>query len=232
MEKKNKYCQSCGIPMKKDPQGGGTNANGSQNSKYCSFCYQKGHFTFQGSAKEFQEHCRQAMIKGGHSRFTAWLFTRGINRLERWKKVLSKPLVHEQEYNASVEKVWNALTRKEEMKEWYFDIAEFEPKIGFQFQFWGGDEHQQYLHLCEVTEVVQNNKIAYTWRYREYEVTTVVRFELFPEAGKTRLRLTHENVGGFPQDNPAFSIESFTEGWNYILGTSLKEYLKKELGKE
>ena len=85
MEKENKFCQSCGMPMSKDPQGGGTNANGTRNPKYCSYCYQNGEFTFNGTVKEFQEHCRQMMIKDGQSRFLSWLFTRGMKRLERWK---------------------------------------------------------------------------------------------------------------------------------------------------
>ncbi len=40
MEKKYKNCQSCGIPMKKDPELGGTNADDSKSLKYCSklFC--------------------------------------------------------------------------------------------------------------------------------------------------------------------------------------------------
>lgn len=86
MEKKNKFCQSCGMPMKQDPQGGGTNADGSKNEQYCSYCYQNGAFTFNGTVEEFQEHCRQIMIKSGQPKFLAWLFTRGIKRLERWKK--------------------------------------------------------------------------------------------------------------------------------------------------
>ncbi len=85
MSANNKFCQSCGIPMKKDPQGGGTNADGSKNEKYCSFCYQNGDFTFHGTVGEFQDFCKDQMIRGGHSRFTAWLYTRGMNRLERWK---------------------------------------------------------------------------------------------------------------------------------------------------
>jgi len=40
MESKNKFCQSCGMPMKQDPQGDGTNADGSINTFYCSYCYQ------------------------------------------------------------------------------------------------------------------------------------------------------------------------------------------------
>jgi len=72
--------------MKQDPQDGGTNANGSKNDKYCSYCYQNGAFVGgEMSVKEFQEFCRQKMVEGGHSKFTAWLFTRGMKRLDRWK---------------------------------------------------------------------------------------------------------------------------------------------------
>lgn len=86
METKNKTCQSCGMPMKRDPQGGGTNSDGSKNLTYCSYCYQNGEFTFKtNDVKEFQEHCRQQMIKGGHNKLMAWLFSRGMKRLGRWK---------------------------------------------------------------------------------------------------------------------------------------------------
>jgi hypothetical protein len=42
MESQNKFCQSCGMPMKKDPLHGGTNADCSQNELYCSYCYREG----------------------------------------------------------------------------------------------------------------------------------------------------------------------------------------------
>lgn len=86
MMSKTTFCQSFGMPLKKDPQGGSTNADGSINNKYCSYCFQNGEFTFKGSWNEFQEFCRKKMIAGGHSKFIAWLFTRGMGRLERWKK--------------------------------------------------------------------------------------------------------------------------------------------------
>ena len=84
--KNHKFCQSCGMPLSKDPNGGGTNADGTKNTSYCSYCYQNGTFTFSGTLKEFQEHCRKKMVEKGISKFIAWLFTRGIGRLERWKK--------------------------------------------------------------------------------------------------------------------------------------------------
>jgi hypothetical protein len=81
----NKYCQSCGMPMKQDPQKGATNADGTLNQKYCSYCYQEGKFTWEGNVSDFQEFCRQKMIEGGHNRLMSWVFTRGMSRLERWK---------------------------------------------------------------------------------------------------------------------------------------------------
>ena len=86
MEKKYKMCQSCGLPMKKDPEGGGTNNDGSKSHKYCSYCYENGIFSFEGSVEEFQKFCQVKMVEGGHSKPMAWLFTRGMKRLDRWKK--------------------------------------------------------------------------------------------------------------------------------------------------
>ena len=38
-------CQSCGMPISKDPEGGGTLADGSFTIEYCSHCYRDGQFT-------------------------------------------------------------------------------------------------------------------------------------------------------------------------------------------
>ena len=82
----NKMCQSCGIPLKKDPLGGGSEKDGSRSSTYCGYCYENGEFKFKGTdVKEFQEHSRKMMIEGGHNKFFAWLFSRGLKRLDRWK---------------------------------------------------------------------------------------------------------------------------------------------------
>ena len=80
-----KFCQSCGMPLSKDPANGGTTADGSKTDKYCSYCYVNGKFTFEGTLKEMQDFCYQKMVEQGHSKFVAWIFTRGMKRLERWK---------------------------------------------------------------------------------------------------------------------------------------------------
>lgn len=131
-------------------------------------------------------------------------------------------------YQAPLQIVCKAIADKDEMKLWYFDLSEFKPEVGFEFRFLGGPvEGRQYLHLCKITEVIPEKKLAYTWRYDGFEGNTQVTFELFDEAGQTRLKLTHEGLETFPADNPDFARENFAKGWNWLIGTSLKEYLFK-----
>ena len=87
MEKIYKFCQSCGMPMKKDEKGGGSNADGSKNLKFCSYCYQDGKFTSPEitSAKEMQLFVKGKMKEMGIPGFLTGFFTYGIPKLERWK---------------------------------------------------------------------------------------------------------------------------------------------------
>ncbi len=137
------------------------------------------------------------------------------------------PVIVERVFNAPAEKVWKALTAKEEMKKWYFDLPDFRPEVGAEFRFIAGDDTKKYVHLCRVTEVLPGKKIAYTWRYEGYAGDSLVSFELFPEGNKTRLRVTHEGLETFPKSNPDLAKENFAEGWTSIIGDSLKKYLEK-----
>ncbi len=128
--------------------------------------------------------------------------------------------------NASISKVWKAITNKEDMKLWYFDLAEFKPEVGFEFEFEGGKEDRCYLHLCKITEVIPEKKISYTWKYDGYSGSSLVTFELFKEEDKTRLKLTHEGLETLG-DNPDFAKENFVEGWNAIIEKSIKEFVEK-----
>ena len=138
-----------------------------------------------------------------------------------------EPFVIERTYNAPIEKVWKAITNNNDMKQWYFKLADFKPEVGFEFQFEGGDTNKTYVHHCKVTEVIPGKKITYSWSYEGYEGMSYVTWELFNEGDKTRLVLTHEGLETFPQNNPSFARESFAKGWTYITGTSLNNYLQK-----
>ncbi|MBI2429611.1 MAG: SRPBCC domain-containing protein [Ignavibacteriales bacterium] len=140
----------------------------------------------------------------------------------------NEPIVIERTFNAPAAKVWNAITDGNEMKQWYFDLAEFTAEVGFEFQFSGGPApERQYLHLCKITEVVAGKKLTYSWRYDGYAGISFVTFDLFPEGNTTRVKLTHAGLDTFPKEEPDFAKNNFVEGWTDIIGRSLKEFVEK-----
>ena len=138
----------------------------------------------------------------------------------------AEPIVVERVYNAPAHRVWEAITDKEKMAKWYFQLDRFEPTVGFEFSFEGGSENQTYVHLCKVVEVVPGKKIAYTWRYKDHPGNSLVTWEVIPEGDQTRVKLTHEGLETFPQDKPDFAKSSFQAGWTDIVGKLLKDFVE------
>jgi len=135
------------------------------------------------------------------------------------------PIVKEVLLDASPERLWKALTDKNEMKQWYFDLAEFKPEVGFEFQFAVEHAGRNWVHLCRVTEAVPNKRLSYTWRYEGIPGDTLLTFELMPEGDKTRLKLTHSGLETFPTDIPGLAVENFNVGWDHFI-QSISNYLK------
>lgn len=141
-------------------------------------------------------------------------------------EIKNEPFVIERIFNAPIEKVWNAITDKNEMKQWYFDLKEFKAEVGFEFRFYAGDDKKQWLHICEITEVFPGKKLSYSWRYDGYAGISYVTFELFEEGEKTRLKLTHSGLESFPIDEPGLKKQNFVEGWTQIIGKNLKSFVE------
>ena len=136
------------------------------------------------------------------------------------------PFIIERTFNAPIDKVWKAITDKEQMKKWYFDLSDFRPEVGFEFRFPGqGSKGEQYMHLCKITDVIPGKKLRYSWSYVGYEGMSYVTFELFDEGDATRVKLMHEGLETFPS-LPDFAPESFAAGWTEIIGTNLKKYVE------
>jgi uncharacterized protein YndB with AHSA1/START domain len=140
----------------------------------------------------------------------------------------TEPLVIERTYDAPATKVWKAITDKNEMKKWYFDLEDFKAEPGFEFKFLAGEGDKKFMHLCVVKDVIIEKKLSYTWRYENYQGDTLVTWELFAEGNKTKLRLTHEGLESFAVNhNPDFDKKNFVAGWTYFFDTALKAYLEK-----
>lgn len=82
----SKSCQSCGMPMRRDPEGGGTAADGSRSAEFCSLCYRDGLFTQpEMEVRQMQAFCIDKLHEHHVPRPLGWLMTRNLPRLERWR---------------------------------------------------------------------------------------------------------------------------------------------------
>lgn len=141
---------------------------------------------------------------------------------------MNTPITVQFKINAPIEKVWKALTNKEEMKYWYFNIPDFELEVGKQFNFYEPGDEKKYHHQCEILEIIPHQKLKHSWSYPEFSnEKTIVTWEIQPDDKETIVTLIHENIDNFKALGENFSRESFTEGWNGIIGQSLKSYLEK-----
>ncbi|CAD7797192.1 hypothetical protein CHRY9390_00126 [Chryseobacterium aquaeductus] len=141
---------------------------------------------------------------------------------------METPIVIRKKINASIEKVWKALTDKDELPLWYFAIKDFEAEAGKSFDFYEPGEEKKYLHRIEILKVVPNQKLKYSWFYPSFsEEKTIVTWNLESDVDGTLVVLTHEGLEKLKDLGDGFSSENFTQGWNEILGQSLKLYLEK-----
>ena len=81
-----KICQSCGMPMMKS-EDFGTNTDGSKNEEYCTYCYQNGKFTFEGTLEEMTEKLVSMHDQMGMTEEEArGMATENLPKLKRWVK--------------------------------------------------------------------------------------------------------------------------------------------------
>ena len=141
-----------------------------------------------------------------------------------------EPIIVEQSFNSSITNVWDAITKADQMRQWFFEnIESFTPEVGFETQFNVQTPNRNFLHIWKLTEVVPGKKIVCNWKYGGYSGDSFVTFELSEVGNQTKLRLTHEVIENFPQDIPEFERKSGVEGWNYFIKDSLKKFLEKDI---
>lgn len=73
------------MPLLKDPQGDGTEANGSKSTMYCSHCYQQGKFTLPNITADQMIDLVKGKMKEMHiPGFLAYFMAKNIPKLKRW----------------------------------------------------------------------------------------------------------------------------------------------------
>lgn len=136
----------------------------------------------------------------------------------------SDTVIIEHTYAAPISKVWTALTDPAQMKQWYFDVPDFRPEVGCEFDFHTASGEIKKHLLCRVTEVDPGRKISYTWKYAGHGGESHVTFALSELAGQTHLRITHVGLASLPLQLTGIG---FHAGWTYFAAEALPEFLMK-----
>ena len=137
-------------------------------------------------------------------------------------------VIIKQRVNAPIDKVWNAITDRSQMKEWYFDIADFKADLHTEFSFYEPGGENKYQHHGEILEVIPKAKLKHSWSYPEIsKEKTIVKWNLQDEGDKTLVILTHKGLENFVHLGEEFSKDAFDKGWTEIVSIKLKNYMER-----
>src|SRR6266566_8867033 len=132
-------------------------------------------------------------------------------------------IVQELTIEATPEKVFNAITRQDELAQWWTNDAKAEPRVGSLAEF--SFDNGAVVFKMEITEL--NVAKSVHWKLRSgpphWEGTNIA-WDLAPAASGTILLFGHH---GFAVADAGY--EETRQGWEYFLG-SLKSYLETGKG--
>ncbi|WP_301002269.1 SRPBCC family protein [Capsulimonas corticalis] len=116
------------------------------------------------------------------------------------------------EYPQSPDRVWKALTDPKALARWFLP-GDFEPRMGFRFQFEMGRRRVR----GEVIDAERERRLSYKWR-AEDEPESVVTWTLEPtEVGGTRVHLEHTEAVG--------AAMSAAWSWGHVVTRALPQVL-------
>ncbi len=139
-----------------------------------------------------------------------------------------QPIIVTYSFNSNLESVWNALSKFEELKKWFFEVENFKFEIGNEFSFYETGNEKKYLHKCKFIDIVPNQKIEYSWEFPQFSKgKSIVKWEIITDNEKIKVVLTHTGVESFSDAGEDFSKNNFEIGWDAIVKNSLKNYLYK-----
>ena len=143
--------------------------------------------------------------------------------------VSSEPIVVEQSFPVKPDIVWEAITRPDLMRQWYFEpIDDFRPEVGFETQFDVDVNGRNFRHMWKVTEVVPGEKITYSWEFEGYPGLGSTEWMLSENDHGTKLVLTSTGIETFSQDIPEFTRERGEAGWVYFIQQRLPAFLSRD----
>ena len=129
---------------------------------------------------------------------------------------MAKIIKHQFSFSHPVETVWEYLTKSELMEQWLMK-NNFQPIVGFDFQFRTGpipSLNFDGIFHCKVLEIVPFKKLSYSWRSGpgggEITLDSVVIWKLEATDKGTELFLEHS---GFAKKENLDFYNGLLQGW-------------------
>ncbi|MDY8135856.1 SRPBCC domain-containing protein [Aquimarina sp. 2201CG5-10] len=129
-------------------------------------------------------------------------------------------------FNHSIDKVWNAISKAEEISSWFIK-ADFKAEEGYKYTFTASEEE----NCTEITGIVKKANpytLIYTWVVANTDTETTVKWELQQTNEGTKLYLEHSGISNYPGETAVNMFNSFNGGWQNCI-SQLSEYLIKEV---
>ena len=137
----------------------------------------------------------------------------------------------------SRERVWDAITKPEQLSQWLSMVRDMDFRVGGEIHFLWENKHSPYPGLIEVIEPLQR----FAFRWSSYAIghperklagtgSTRVEFTLEEVAEGTRLTLVESGFASLPEAIPADqNYQDNEQGWPILLAglrTSLQSQAK------
>ncbi len=128
--------------------------------------------------------------------------------------------------DASIERVWEALTSAEQISQWFGDSAEIDLRPGGRARI--GWTEFDAMTDCIVEVVDRPTRFSFRWDALKDTpldvVSTLVEFTLVPEGDGTRLTLLESGFADLPDEAYQARIDENSAGWDFEL-EDLRGYL-------
>ena len=136
------------------------------------------------------------------------------------KDVITK----ERTFNRSIQTVWNAISKAEELSAWFIN-ADFKAEKGYNYRFTSSGENCTAI-IGEILEA-DPYTLSYTWIVEGTKAVTTVTWRLESEGENTKLYLEHSGISNYEGETAVTMFNNFNGGWDNCM-SELNTYLKQE----
>ena len=128
-------------------------------------------------------------------------------------------------FNHSIDKVWNAISKADEISIWFIK-ADFKAEKGYKYTFTSEPNEKGCTTISGEVKSANPYLLIYSWVVADTKTETIVKWELEATQEGTKLYLEHSGILNYEGDTAVKMFESFNGGWDNCI-SELSSYLKQ-----